>query len=123
MIVGQFSPEDRPLISLTICNTNGEEISIDGAIDTGFLGTLLLPNWVVRHLNLPECERETVILTDGSLSELPLHEATVLWDGEEREILAFAADTITLVGFELLRDSVAYIEFFAGGSVTIEPRD
>lgn len=123
MIVGEFTRELRSMISLTVCKEEGEEVEIEGAIDTGFLGALLLPSRIVRRLNLPPVGREVVILADGSLSELPLYRVTVLWEDEERVTTTYAADTIALVGVELLLDSVGHIEFFQGGEVTIEARD
>lgn len=111
------------MTSLTVRNEDGEEAEIEGAIDTGFLGALLLPSRVVRRLNLPLVGREVVMLADGSLSELPLRRVTVLWEEEERRVTTDAADTIALVGVELLLDSIGRIEFFQGGEVTIEARD
>lgn len=123
MIIGEFTREDRPIITLSVRNAYGDGTEIEAAIDTGFLGALLLPTQLVRQINLPLVGREFVILADGSLSELPLHRAVVLWEKRERRITAYAADTIALVGIELLRGSVGYIEFFDGGEVTVESRD
>lgn len=123
MIIGQFTRDDRPIIGLPLRNSDGEEVQIEAAIDTGFLGALFLPNRLVQRMRLQEIDRETVMLADGSLSRLPLHEVAVIWEGEARLVTAYGANGIALVGYELLKDHLGYIEFFDGGEVIIEPRD
>jgi predicted aspartyl protease len=51
---------------------------------------------------------------------LPLHEAIVLWDGEEREVLVIATRRRPLFGTALLDEHELVIQFTEGGLVTID---
>jgi len=62
----------------------------------------------------------TANLADNSEVLLPLHEAIVLWDGEEREVLVIATGRRPLLGTALLDEQELIIQFTEGGLVTIE---
>ncbi|MEG4588940.1 hypothetical protein QUA54_27540 [Microcoleus sp. MOSTC5] len=57
-------------------------------------------------------------LADNSEVLLPLHEAIVLWDGEEREVLVIATGRRPLLGTALLDEQEVVIQFTEGGLVT-----
>jgi predicted aspartyl protease len=59
-------------------------------------------------------------LADNSEVLLPVHEAIVLWDGEEREILVIATGRRPLLGITLLDEQELVIQFTEGGLVTID---
>lgn len=59
-------------------------------------------------------------LADNSEVLLPLHEAIVLWDGEEREVLIIATGRRPLLGTALLDEQQLVIQFTEGGLVTID---
>jgi predicted aspartyl protease len=59
-------------------------------------------------------------LTDNSEVLLPLHEAIVLWDGEEGEVLVIATGRRPLFGTALLDEQELVIQFTEGGLVTID---
>lgn len=59
-------------------------------------------------------------LADNSEVLLPVHEAIVLWDGEEREILVIATGRRPLLGTSLLDEQELVIQFTEGGLVTID---
>jgi predicted aspartyl protease len=59
-------------------------------------------------------------LADNSEVLLPLYEAIVLWDGEEREVLVIATGRRPLLGTALLDEQELVIQFTEGGLVTIE---
>nr|CAA9211982.1 hypothetical protein AVDCRST_MAG63-20 [uncultured Armatimonadetes bacterium] len=120
MIVGEFTNGDRAVIPIALLADDGQETEIEAAIDTGFMGALLLPQSMIRRSRLPHLDDELVLLADGTLTRLALHEVTVVWGGERRTVAAHAADSTPLVGIEMLRGSVGTFEFFEGGSVTIE---
>jgi hypothetical protein len=54
------------------------------------------------------------------LSYLPVHEAIVLWNSEEREILIVATGRRPLLGTALLDEQELVIQFTEGGLVTID---
>jgi predicted aspartyl protease len=59
-------------------------------------------------------------LADNSEVLLPVHAASVLWDGEARDILVIATGRRPLLGTALLDGQELVIQFTEGGLVTIE---
>ncbi|MEP6544645.1 hypothetical protein NDI47_21185 [Microcoleus vaginatus GB1-A2] len=59
-------------------------------------------------------------LADNSEVLLPLHEAIVLWDGEELEVLVIATGRRPLLGTALLDEQELVIQFTEGRLVTID---
>jgi clan AA aspartic protease len=101
-------------------NVNGQEREIEAILDTGFSGSMTLPPSVIAALGLPFRSRGRAILADGSTTEFDIHAATIVWDGEPRNILVEAADTDPLIGMGLLYGHDIHIQAVDGGPVTIE---
>lgn len=121
MIVGKFVDDERIVVPFTLLTPDGDEKEFEATLDTGFVGSLLLPIDWVQRMELPRISQDLVLLADGTLTRLPTYQATLLWGEKETlvEILA-APREFALVGIELLRGSTATFEFFAGGEIIIE---
>ena len=76
--------------------------SFEFVLDTGFSGSLTLPEAVITALGLSFRSRGSAILADGSETEFDIYAATVIWDGETRNVLIGTANTDPLVGMGLL---------------------
>jgi predicted aspartyl protease len=61
-----------------------------------------------------------VNLADNSEVILPVHEAVILWNGEEREVRVLATGRRPLVGTALLDEHELVVQFTQGGLVTID---
>jgi clan AA aspartic protease len=107
-------------VALTFLLPNGSSLPIEFVIDTGFTGHLCLPPEAVSLMGLPFMYDLPANLADNSEVLLPVHEAIVLWDGEEREILVIATGRRPLLGTALLDEQQLVIQFTEGGLVTIE---
>ena len=59
-------------------------------------------------------------LADNSEVLVAVHEAIILWDGEEREVRVFATGRRPLIGTALLDEQELVIQFTQGGLVTID---
>ena len=70
-------------VALTFLLPNGSSLPIEFVIDTGFTGHLCLPPEAVSLMGLPFMYDLPANLADNSEVLLPVHEAIVLWDGEE----------------------------------------
>ncbi len=62
----------------------------------------------------------SVNLADNSEVLVPVHEATILWDGEEKEVRVLATGRRPLVGTALLNEQELVIQFTEGGLVTVD---
>nr|WP_226587528.1 clan AA aspartic protease [Microseira wollei] len=110
----------HPTVVLTFLLPNGSSIPIEFVIDTGFTGELCLPPEAVSLMGLTFRYDTPANLADNSEVLLPLHEAIVLWDGEEREVLVIATGRRPLLGTALLDEQELVIQFTDGGLVTID---
>lgn len=118
MITGQVE-HLHALLPITFRLPDYSNLTIEFVIDTGFTGYLTLPVAAVDALGLPYLGSiEANLATDNAVS-LPLHEARVLWNGQEREVRVLATGRRPLLGTALLKDTELVARFQEGGSVTI----
>ena len=87
---------------------------------TGFTEFLSLPLAAVTLLNFPFVYDMYATLADNSIVLLPVHQATIIWNGEEREVNILATGKRPLLGTALLDGHELCIQFTESGLVTIE---
>ena len=110
------------VISLPLRGPSGQTVRVDAVVDTGFSRFLTLPTAMVRELDLPFDAINRVILADGSEAWLNAYAVTVMWDGQPRDVPAYAADATPLAGMALLERHRLYMEVEEEGRVVIEAR-
>jgi clan AA aspartic protease len=79
-------------------------LSIEFVVDTGFEGAMALPAAAVAALRLSYVGRLFAHLADGSRTRVPVHEATIVWDGQEIPVAVLAMGNRPLLGTSLLDD-------------------
>lgn len=100
---------------------NLPDVSIEFVVDTGFTDALCLPAAAVTAMGLPFGFNFPASLADGSSVMLPVHEATIVWEGAERRVHVLATGNRPLIGTALLDGAELLIQFAEGGLVTVEP--
>ena len=120
MITGVVTANREAVIQTHIRAEDGHLEPMDAVIDTGFNGFLTLPTRRIASLTLTYAGSTRAVLGDGQEVSLDLFEATVLWDGQEREVAVLAAEGSALVGMALLSGYRVTLEVKGGGVVTIE---
>ena len=120
MITGTVTAEREAVINLQVCDTSGQQYSIEAVIDTGFTGALTLPSSLITTLGLAFRCRQQILLGDGSLALADVYVGTVIWEGRPRIAEIDSADTDPLLGMSLLYGSELRVQVVDGGSVTIE---
>jgi clan AA aspartic protease len=120
MITGVVTPGHEATIPLEVRGAHAQQTTVAAVIDTGFTGYLTLPTALMASMAFPRIGVRPATLADGSQVNLEIYEATVLWDGQVRDILALAADGDPLVGMALLYGHTLTIQVVDGGDVTIE---
>jgi clan AA aspartic protease len=108
------------IVSLTFLLMNGANFPIEFVIDTGFTDHLCLPSEAVNLLRLPFLYHLPANLADNSTVSLAVHQATIFWDGREREVRVFATGRRPLIGTALLDEQELVIQFTESGLVTID---
>ena len=119
MITGEVNADLEPTIPMVVRGTNGEEHQISAVIDTGFKGYLTLPSAMVTILDLEWLSLEDALLGDGSIHSFDVYRATVIWDGEAREVEVNLTETGPLIGMAMLFRNTLHIEAIIGGLVRI----
>ncbi|MBE9140748.1 clan AA aspartic protease [Nodosilinea sp. LEGE 07088] len=120
MIQGVVNLRREATIPLVVGNANGPRQVIDAVIDTGFNGSLTLPAALVTTLSLPWNASDIVTLGDGSETVFDLYAATIIWDGQYREIDIAESETEPLIGMALLYGYRLQIDAMENGIVRIE---
>ena len=120
MIYGVVNLRREATLSLVVGNSEGQRQLIDTVIDTGFSGFLSLPSAIIANLNLPWSASDIVTLGDGSETLFDLYIATVIWDGQYREIYIAESETEPLLGMALLYGYRLQVDAIEGGSVKVE---
>jgi clan AA aspartic protease len=118
MITGTIT-NNEALIALHVRGADQTERQIEAVIDTGYNGYLTLPGHMVSSLQLSFAGHRRGTLADGSVTVLDVYMATVVWHGQEREVLVSRTAGTPLVGMSLLQGSRMTINVVEGGDVTI----
>lgn len=108
------------MIPLVVGNSDRKNQLINAVIDTGYTGFLSLPNEIIVALDLPWTGVDRGTLGDGSEVTFEVYAASVIWDGQYRDIPVNKAETDPLVGMGLLYGYDLHIQAVAGGQVTIK---
>lgn len=120
MIYGVVNLRREAMLPLVVGNADGQRQVIDTVIDTEFSGFLSLPSAIITTLDLPWSASDIVTLGDGSETLFDLYTATVIWDGEYREIYIAESETEPLLGMALLYGYRLQVDTIEGGIVKIE---
>jgi len=119
MITGHVSAL-HILVSVPFRRTGQPDIAIEFVVDTGFTGELCLPPDTVAALGLPFRYDLRARLADDSPVILPVHDATVPWNGMELETSVLATGKRPLLGIALLEGYELLSQFRENGIVTID---
>ena len=120
MIEGGVNAAYEAVVSLRLQGPTGHTLEVDAVVDTGFSRFLTLPQSIVTELGLAFIGVNRVGLADDSEVAFDVYAITVSWDGQNRNVVAYAAGTTPLVGMALLRSHSLYVEVEHGGRVAIQ---
>lgn len=119
MIHGHVSNR-QALVPVRFVLPHQPDILLEFIVDTSFSGFLVLPPAAVQAIGLPYAHHTAVTLADETEIQVPVHGATILWEGEEREARVLAVGKRPLLGASLLDQLELTALFREGGPVTID---
>jgi clan AA aspartic protease len=119
MMQGFINQSCEAVLPIVIKHNTATEL-VDAVIDTGFSGFLTLPAEIIAALDLTWKGRDKATLGDGTRCIFDVYIATVIWDGQYREIDINESETNPLIGMKLLRGYDLRMRIIEGGTVVIE---
>lgn len=108
------------LLPITLRLPNRSDLTIDFVVDNGFTGFITLPSQAIIALGLPFVESIPANLADDSEIQIPVYEATILWNGEATEVRVLATGRRPLLGTALLRGQEFVAQFVENGLVFVD---
>jgi clan AA aspartic protease len=119
MIAGKVQGH-HALVPVTFRLAGRPDVTIEFVVDTGFVGFLTLPPTAVTALGLPFLHDTPANLADDSEVQLPVHVATIIWQGTERRVRLLATGKRPLLGMALLDGQELVVQCTDGGLVTVD---
>lgn len=120
MMQGVVNLRCEATLSVVVGNSTGKREFINAVIDTGFDGFLSLPSEKIARLELPWRTSNIATLGDGSEVVFDFYTATVIWDGQYRQIDVAESETEPLLGMAMLYGYRLQIDVIEGSIVKIE---
>ena len=119
MIEGRINDRYEAVITITVTGPTGTSGEVQAVIDTGFNGSLCLPEQMTEELEMPFLHSRRIRLADDREAVVRVHQAKLDWDGVRRTVAATASGTTALVGMQLMTDHRLEMDIRIGGAVRI----
>jgi len=120
VLTGKINSRSEAVVRLWLRGPEGRVLETEAVIDTGFSGSLTLPQKTAAALGLDLQGRARAILADGSERFYQVGEAIVWWHGQARLISVSVMESAPLLGMELLYGSELALQVVEGGEVAIQ---
>jgi clan AA aspartic protease len=99
---------------------NQPDLRIEFVVDTGFEGALTLPVAAVTALRLSHVTQLDAHLADRSRAKVLVHEATIIWDGQDIQVAVLAMGNRPLLGTALLDGFNINADFVDNGPLALQ---
>lgn len=120
-VTGTVSAGLEALVRLRLRTPAGAETEIDAVVDTGYTGSLTLPDAVVTALGPTRHSGGRAVLADGTSRRYDSYEVEVDWCGAWRSVVASGIGDEALVGMGLLSGHRLTVDVLPGGAVEVAP--
>jgi predicted aspartyl protease len=116
---GRVSNQLQAKIIIRIRGTNGVEESIETLLDTGYHGSLAIPEGLVDRLELVRRGTTRALLADGTPRVFETYFAELETGGDWRRVAVTIIGPESLMGMTLVTGCTIRIEAFPGGGVVV----
>ena len=110
-----------PVVPVTILDRRGNPRQFQAILDTGFIGTVSLPQSSIQRLGLTDPLQESVTFANGTTEQCNIYPATALWNGERYAVSIYQLGPEPFIGMELLNGARVTMDVREDGLVAIEP--
>jgi len=114
-IIGRVNDRKEIVVYFSIVSDNAEH-DVEALLDTGFNGSVALPDNLISECDLLLLGREKVILADGTSRIVRKYEAGVRFAGKARRVEVVGAGE-SLIGMSMLWTHAIHIPCVANGNV------
>ena len=121
MTSGRVLATRKPLVPVVILDNQNNPHTIQFILDTGFTGQLSLPNRFTNRLGFSIADWIDARPATGAFMRIPYAEATVVWQGTQRQAQVLQLDSEPLLGMDFLWNHRITIDAVPNGPVTINP--
>lgn len=121
MIVGTVNHHGEATVRLEIRLADGSIRFVDATVDTGYTGTLTIPQSTIASYGLVRHLIGSATLANGETCEFDTYLATVIWHDRPVLLSVSAVGSVPLIGMKLLRGSELRIDVEVEGRVQIDP--
>lgn len=120
MMTGNVTPRREIVVDVDAIAEDGDLISFEAVIDTGFDGSLTLPLALLTRLDSAPAGTRRAELGDGRVVEFDIYVAKVSWHDAECKVLVLQSEAAPLVGMSLLWGSRVTFDAQDDGAITID---
>ena len=117
---GTVNARIEATMALQVWRHSGRRQTIAAVIDTGYSGMLSPPKARTRALRLRPKGERAFILADGSRVVSRYYEGAIVWNGRRCAIDIDEAESVPLLGMELLSGFGLYVQVVPGGQVILK---
>jgi clan AA aspartic protease len=114
---GSVNGQLEPIILLRVCSPAGVELDVPAVVDTGYTGSLALPQTISSKLGLPRLSGGRAVLADGTVRRFDTYAAEVYWGGDWVGVVASAVGDEALLGMSLVAGRSLWLEAVPGGAL------
>ena len=112
-----------PTVSIGIRGRNDKEMVLDAVLDTGFTGTVSIPDQIIRETNLAFSRREMFVLADGTRRVVDVYDGSVLFAGVWYETDVFSTHHVAIVGMRLMYGANISLDAVPNGEISYTSLD
>ena len=121
MIRGRVNADREAVIRLRARGLSGAAAEIDFLLDSGFDGTVILPEQTAQQLGFVHLGRDTAVLADGTLQTYEMYLGQLLWHGVFQDTVFLCIGSEPMIGMGLLHGNELRIEVKPSGMVEVKP--
>ena len=111
-MIGRVDEFGRALVPIKLKNSTLPAVELDGWIDTGFVGELVLPRELIQSMNLVRSTMVLASLADGTETLLESFTCLIDWLGAEKKVEVIASSgRLPLIGVGLLQAHQLIVDY------------
>ncbi len=120
MMRGHVNNKLEPKLKIRLYASTGRSIKVEALVDTGCTFSLIVEKSLVEYvLQLNYAMEADVKQVDGSISQHPVYEGQIDWQGALRNVKIVAMGDEAIIGMEMLRGFHWQMDVPPGGDLII----